>query len=101
MAKDSFGSPAGLRLARCSIPRHTGSLFSILERDYGIELGYSDEEVDATIADPRTADLLEVSKPEPLLRIRQVIYSTKGIVILYVLGLYRSDRHNLVIRRYR
>jgi GntR family transcriptional regulator len=79
----------------------TGSLFSILERDYGIELGYSDEEVDATIADPRTADLLEVSKPEPLLRIRQVIYSTKGIVILYVLGLYRSDRHNLVIRRYR
>jgi len=79
----------------------TGSLFSTLERDYGIELGYSDEEVDATIADPRTADLLGVSKPEPLLRIRQVIYSTKGIVILYVLGLYRSDRHNLVIRRYR
>ena len=40
-------------------------------------------------------------KREPLLRIRQVIYSTKGNVILYVLGLYRSDRHNLVIRRYR
>jgi GntR family transcriptional regulator len=78
-----------------------GSLFSTLERDYGIELGYSDEEVDATVADPRTAELLEVTKPQPLLRIRQVIYSTKGVVILYVLGLYRSDRHNLVIRRYR
>ena len=61
----------------------------------------NDEEVDATVADPRTADLLQVPKPEPLLRIRQVIYSTKGIVILYVLGLYRSDRHNLIIRRYR
>jgi GntR family transcriptional regulator len=79
----------------------TGSLFSTLEREYGIELGYSDEEIDVTIADPRTAELLGVPKREPLLRIRQVIFSTKGSVILYVLGLYRSDRHNLVIRRYR
>jgi DNA-binding GntR family transcriptional regulator len=84
-----------------SAPLQTGSLFSTLEREYGIELGYSDEEVDVTVADPRTAELLAVPKREPLLRIRQVIYSTKGSVILYVLGLYRSDRHNLVIRRYR
>jgi len=27
-----------------------------LEREYGIELGYSDEEVDVTVADPRTAN---------------------------------------------
>jgi len=79
----------------------TASLFSTLERDYGVELGYSDEEVDATMADPGMAELLGVPKREPLLRIRQVIYSTKGVVILYVLGLYRSDRHNLLIRRYR
>ena len=79
----------------------TASLFSTLERDYGVELGYSDEEVDATMADPGMAELLGVPKREPLLRIRQVIYSTKGVVILYVLGLYRSDRHSLVIRRYR
>src|SRR5580698_11205094 len=84
-----------------SVPLQNTSLFSTLERDYGVELGYSDEEVDATVADQRTAELLSVPKREPLLRIRQVIYSTKGIVILYVLGLYRSDRHNLVIRRYR
>ena len=77
------------------------SLFGILERKYDVKLGYSDEEVDATAADPRTADLLGVPKREPLLRFRQVIYSTKGVVIMYVLGLYRSDRHNLVIRRYR
>ena len=64
-------------------------------------LSYSDEEVDATAADQRTAELLGVPKREPLIRIRQVIYSTKGVVILYVLGLYRSDRHSLVIRRYR
>lgn len=77
------------------------SLFKILERHYHVVLGYADEEVDATAADPRTAELLGVPKREPLLRIRQVIYSTKGSVIVYVLGLYRSDRHNLVIRRFR
>jgi GntR family transcriptional regulator len=77
------------------------SLFRILERDYDVVIGYADEEVDATAADPRTAESLGVPKREPLLRIRQVIYSTKGAAIVYVLGLYRSDRHNLVIRRFR
>ena len=77
------------------------SLFGILERDYGVEINYADEEVDATAADPKSADLLAVPRREPLLRIRQVIYSTKGKAIMYVLGFYRSDRHNLVIRRFR
>jgi len=82
-------------------PLGTESLFAILKQSYRMELGYADEEVDATAADARTAELLEVPRREPLLRIRQVIYSKKGTVILYVLGLYRSDRHNLVIRRFR
>jgi GntR family transcriptional regulator len=77
------------------------SLFGILERNYKVELGYADEEVDATAADARTAELLSIPRREPLLRIRQVIYSTKGKAIMYVLGFYRSDRHNLVIRRFR
>jgi GntR family transcriptional regulator len=77
------------------------SLFGILERDFKVELGYADEEVDATAADPRIAELLAIPRREPLLRIRQVIYSTKGKAIMYVLGFYRSDRHNLVIRRFR
>src|SRR6266850_2193751 len=77
------------------------SLFALLERNYKVELGYADEEIDATAADPRIAELLAVPLREPLLRIRQVIYSTKGKATMYVLGFYRSDRHNLVIRRFR
>ena len=84
-----------------SAPLHRESLFGLLERDYHVDLGYADEEIDATAADPRTAELLGIPKREPLLRIRQVIYSTKGVVILYVLGMYRADRHNLLIRRFR
>jgi GntR family transcriptional regulator len=77
------------------------SLFSILEHDYGLEIAHADEEVDATIADPHTARLLGIPQSSPVLRIRQVIYSTKGKAALYVLGLYRSDRHTLLIRRFR
>lgn len=93
--------PAAQFSGLVAAPLQRESLFAILERDYKVELGYSDEEVDATAADRRTAVLLNVPKYEPLLRIRQVIYSTKGSIILYVLGLYRSDRHNLLIRRFR
>ena len=84
-----------------SAPLGRESLFGILERDYDVKLGYADEEIDAMAADPRTSDLLGVPRREPLLRIRQVIFSTKGKALMYVLGIYRSDRHNLVIRRFR
>ena len=77
------------------------SLFSILEQDYGLEIAHADEEIDATTADPHTAKLLGIASGAPVLRIRQVIYSTKGKTALYVLGLYRSDRHTLLIRRFR
>ncbi|HUL15587.1 MAG TPA: GntR family transcriptional regulator [Terriglobales bacterium] len=84
-----------------SAPLARESLFGLIERDYAAKLGYADEEIDATAADPRTADLLGVQRREPLLRIRQVIYSTADKPLIYVLGIYRSDRHNLVIRRFR
>jgi GntR family transcriptional regulator len=77
------------------------SLFATLERDYGVELAYADEEIDATAADARTAKLLAVARGTPLLRIRQLIYTTKGKAAIYVLGLYLSGRHTLVIRRFR
>jgi GntR family transcriptional regulator len=84
-----------------SMPLNRESLFKILEREYQVELGYADEEIDATSADARTSELLSVSRGEPIMRIRQLIYSTKGQAITYVLGFYRSDRHKLLIRRFR
>lgn len=108
--RHAAGEPFALEICHLSAGQFPGlldapldheSLFAVLKRNYKVELGYADEEVDATAADPRTADLLEISRREPLLRIRQVIYSNKGTAILYVIGLYRSDRHNLVIRRFR
>lgn len=77
------------------------SLFSLLEHDYGLQIAHADEEVDATTADAHSARLMAIPLGTAVLRIRQKIYSTRGTPALYVLGLYRSDRHSLFIRRFR
>ena len=82
-------------------PLARGSLFSTLEHDYGVELAYADEEVDATVAEGRVAQLLNLRAGAPLLRMRQVIYSSKTKPVIYVIGFYRSERHSLFIRRLR
>lgn len=77
------------------------SLFATLQQEYGVELAYADEEVDATTAEANIAELLQVHRGAAVLRIRQVIYSTNGKPTIYVVGFYRSERHTLFIRRFR
>ena len=77
------------------------SLFAVLQRDYDVELAYADEEIDATAAAADLAEMLELPKGAAILRIRQVIYSTKGKPTIYVVGFYRSERHTLFVRRFR
>ena len=57
--------------------------------------------MDATAASAHIAELLAIHAGAPVLRIRQVIYSTQGKASLYVIGFYRSDRYTLLIRRFR
>lgn len=92
-AKD-FSELVGASLAR-------NSLFATLEHDFGVQLAYADEEVNATAAESKIADLLGIPHGASVLRIRQVIYSTQGKPTIYVVGFYRSERHTLFIRRFR
>lgn len=82
-------------------PLDRWSLFRTLEDRYGLRLAYADEEVDATAAGARISRLLDLPCGAPLLRIRQLLYSTAGKPIAYTIGLYRSDRHSFTIRRFR
>ena len=84
-----------------SSPLGRTSLFATLQQDYGVELAYADEEVDATTAESNIAELLAVPRGSSVLRIRQVIYTTKGKAAIYGVGFYRSERHTLFIRRFR
>jgi GntR family transcriptional regulator len=79
----------------------TGSLFTALQQNYGIEIAYSDEDIDATPADPRTAELLSIPGGAPVLRIRQLFYTKTGRPFMHCLAHYRSDRHTLFVRRFR
>lgn len=82
-------------------PLGRNSLFATLEHDYGLQLAYADEEVNATAAEAKIADLLGIPHGTSVLRIRQVIYTTQGKPTIYVVGFYRSERHTLFIRRFR
>ncbi|HTW61370.1 MAG TPA: GntR family transcriptional regulator [Terracidiphilus sp.] len=82
-------------------PLERVSLFGLMEREFGVGLAYSDEEIDATDADVRLADILAITRGSPLLRIRQLIFSTKSRATVYVVGFYRSGRHTLRVRRFR
>lgn len=82
-------------------PLERVSLFGVMERDFGVGLAYSDEEIDATDADLHLADILAITRGSPLLRIRQLIFSTNSRATVYVVGFYRSGRHTLRVRRFR
>ncbi len=81
--------------------RGTDSLFETLLREYHIEPAYTEDEVDAISADARMAHLLDIPRGSPLLRIRQVLFSTSGRRLFYGVNVYRSERHSLLIRRSR
>jgi GntR family transcriptional regulator len=94
LSADEFANLTRARLDRAS-------LFSVLEHDYALQIAHADEEIDATTADAHTARHLGIPVGAPVLRIRQQIFSTKAKPTIYALGLYRSDRHTLFIRRFR
>jgi GntR family transcriptional regulator len=84
-----------------SQPLDRKSLFDILEDQYSVSICYADEEVDATPADTRTAKYLRLEPGQPVLRIRQLLYTASAKPIAYSLGFYRSDRHSVLVRRFR
>jgi GntR family transcriptional regulator len=100
-AMETVYLPAKEFSALVNAPLGRISLFGTLQHDYGVELAYADEEVDATAAEASIAELLGVPRGASVLRIRQVIYSTKGRATIYGVGYYRSERHTLFIRRFR
>ena len=101
LALETCYLPAAEFSGLLNAPLGRASLFSTLKHDYGVELAYADEEVDATGSDARVAELLGVPRGAPVLRIRQVIYSTNGKATIYAVGFYHSESHTLFIRRFR
>ncbi len=72
----------------------TGSLYSLLERDYGINIKKVSYKIEAMVSNPMYNTLFELSKPAALLKVSGVSYDQKERKFLYEESLYRSDLYH-------
>lgn len=74
-----------------------GSLYELLESRFAIQLDEADESVEATVANAREADLLDVKKGAPLLLRERVTYEVGGRPMEFVKTLYRAGRYKYLV----
>jgi len=72
------------------------SLYSFLEHR-GILLQYAEQIMGATVASKTQADLLNVKKGSPLLRMERLTFDLAGEPAEYVEGFYRADRYQYCV----
>ncbi|WP_083748631.1 GntR family transcriptional regulator [Pelomonas sp. KK5] len=74
-----------------------GSLYELLERQYGLQLRGARQQIQATVLSREEAELLAVPPFFPALLIERTSTSTTGEVIEYAKSLYRADRYRFEI----
>jgi GntR family transcriptional regulator len=86
----------GERLAKEDLA--TRDIFLIQENDYGIPLGYADLTIDAVLADAELAELLQVEKDSPILRIERLTHNSDGIPLDFEYLYCRADNFQFRLR---
>ena len=72
-------------------------MLTLLERK-GIDIGWGDQLIGATLADARLGRLLDVSAGAPLVRVRLVVFDTRQRPVERLLAFYRGDHYDHHIR---
>jgi GntR family transcriptional regulator len=67
------------------------SLYQVFERDYGHHLGRAEQTMEASLANTRELDLLQMIAPASVLRIERLTYNQQDILLEYVTSAYRGD----------
>jgi len=68
-------------------------LLMILEDDLGIRAATAVQTVEATIADPEVANLLNIRVGEPLLKVERTVFDVNQKPVEYVSVQYRADKY--------
>jgi GntR family transcriptional regulator len=68
------------------------SFYHLLRSRYGVELDSAEETIEAVIAGPREARLLDCAQPAALLQLSRRTVDSRGRPVEYVRSLYRADR---------
>ncbi|MEZ4768891.1 MAG: GntR family transcriptional regulator [Caldilineales bacterium] len=69
------------------------SLYQVLRSDYDIHPAQAEQVIEAALASPREAELLELTSPAAVLRMQRLTRDSTGRPIEYVHSTYRSDRY--------
>lgn len=69
------------------------SLYAVLEREYGYRLTRAEQTIEAALARPREAALLQITLPAPVLVMERLTFTDQGVLIEYVHSIYRGDRY--------
>jgi GntR family transcriptional regulator len=78
--------------------RLTGSLYTLLHKEFGHQPRTAEEFVDPVVADPDSARLLGVEHGRPLLRVERTAYTAAGLAVEFARDLFRTDRVRLHVR---
>ncbi len=66
-------------------------LYEMMEKNYGIIVKTSREEVSARLAGEQLAHLLQISPGDPILIRKRFVYDVNGVPVEYNIGYYRAD----------
>jgi GntR family transcriptional regulator len=99
------GSPISLELAQFpaeSFPgllekQLGGSIYELLEKDYGLVTSRADERIEAVNATPDEASVLSVKPQSALLLITRITYDQDGAPCEFSRDLFRGDRTRLAV----
>lgn len=99
--------PVGIHAAYLPLPpeqkitqvemEDAGSLYALLEEKFNLIPFEADETIEATVADPHEAVLLNVSEGSPLLHIERIVWSQSRQVMEFVKVLYRADKYQYYV----
>ncbi len=69
------------------------SLYNILATHYNTTLVRAEQTMEASMATPQEAELLQITSPSPVLRIERLSYNKLNTLVEYVVSTYRGDGH--------
>jgi GntR family transcriptional regulator len=97
------GEPVGIHICYLPVPpegtltqeelERAGSLYALLESKFNLDPTEADETLEATVANEREAQLLEIEVGSPLLLIERITLSSERRPMELVKMLYRADRY--------
>lgn len=73
------------------------SLYTVLNREYGLSLSGARQTIEAAAPTPEEMGFLAMDAPRPVLKISRLTFDANDRVVEYVRSVYRGDRYHLTV----